>query len=78
MHIEHLFIHWFTIWPSWVARTVKNLPAVQETQVYSLGWEIPWRRQWLPIPIFLPGDFRGQRGLAGHNPWGCKELDTTE
>ena len=26
------------------AQTVKNLPAMQETQVQSLGWEIPWRR----------------------------------
>ena len=24
-----------------------------------------------------PGDSGGQRSLAGHSPWGCKELDTT-
>ena len=78
MNIEHLFIYWFIIWPSLVAWTVKNLPAVQETQVPSLGWEIPWKRQWLRIPVFLPGDFRGQRSLVGHSPWGHKELDTTE
>ena len=24
---------------------VKNLPAMQETQVQSLGWEVPWRRE---------------------------------
>ena len=28
--------------------------------------------------VFLPGEFHGQRGLAGHSPWGCKESDTTE
>ena len=28
--------------------------------------------------IFLPGEFRGQRSLAGYSPWGCKELDMTE
>ena len=78
MNIEHLFIYWFIIWPSLVAWTVKNLPAVQETQVRSLGWEIPWKRHWLRIPVFLPGDFRGQRSLVGHSPWGHKELDTTE
>ena len=33
MDIEHLFIYWFIIWPSLVAWIVKNLPAVQETQV---------------------------------------------
>ena len=29
-------------------------------------------------PIFLPGEFREERSLAGHSPWGHKELDTTE
>ena len=40
--------------------------------------EIPWRRAWQPIPVFLPGEFHGQRSLAGYSPWGHKELDTTE
>ena len=22
---------------------------------------IPWRREWLPTPVFLPGEFHGQR-----------------
>ena len=39
---------------------------------------IPWRREWLPTPVFLPGEFHGQRSLAGCSPWGCKESDTTE
>ena len=29
------------IWASLVAQTVKNLPAVRETWVQSLGWEDP-------------------------------------
>ena len=29
-------------------------------------------------PIFLPGEFCGQRSLAGYSPWNHKELDTTE
>ena len=28
--------------------------------------------------VFLPGEFHGQRSLAGYNPWGCKESDITE
>ena len=40
--------------------------------------EIPWRRAWLPTPIFLPGQSHGQRNLAGYSSWGCKELDTAE
>ena len=38
----------------------------------------PWRREWLPIPVFWPGEFHGQRSVAGYSPWGCKQLDTTE
>ena len=40
--------------------------------------KIPWRREWLPPPIFLPGEFHGQRNLADYSPWGCKESGTTE
>ena len=42
---------------------VKNLPAIHETWVQSLGWKMPWRREWLPTPVFLPGEFHGQRSL---------------
>ena len=40
--------------------------------------KIPWRREQHPTPIFLPGEFHGQRSLAGYSPWGRKESDTTE
>ena len=40
--------------------------------------EAGWRREWQPTPVFLPGEFRGQRSLAGYGSWGRKELDTTE
>ena len=30
------------------------------------------------IPVFLPGEFHGQRSLVGYSPWGCKELKITE
>ena len=121
-----------------VAQMVKNLTAMQETQVWSLGWEdplekriathfhilawripwttksgglksmgsqraghdwatkhtaytmalkqetdglqtghlqsssllLPWRRKWQPTPVLLPGEFQGQRSLAGYSPWG--------
>ena len=41
-------------------------------------WKMPWRREWLPAPEFLPGEFHGQRSLAGYSPCGRKKLDTTE
>ena len=43
-------------WASLMAQLVKNLPAMQETQVPSLGREDPWRRAWQPTPVFLPGE----------------------
>ena len=42
------------------------------------GGKIPWRRAWQPTPVFLLGEFHGQRSLAGYSSWGCNELDTTE
>ena len=38
----------------------------------------PWKREWLPTLIFLPGEFHGQRSLAGYTPWGRRESDRTE
>ena len=35
----------------------------------SISGKIPWRRTWLPTPVFLPGEFHRQRSLAGYNPW---------
>ena len=59
-----------------MAQTVKSLPAMQETQVQSLGRKDPlsgnpssilaWR-----IPLI-------KEGPGGYSPWGHKEVDTTE
>ena len=40
--------------------------------------KMPWRRKWQPTSVFLPGESHGQRSLVGYNPWGHKELDTTD
>ena len=55
---------------SLIAQTAKNLPAMQETQVWSRVEKISWRRKWHPTPVFLPGESHGQRSLVGHNWWG--------
>ena len=51
-----------------------------ETQVQSLGQEDPLEKGMAAHSsiLFLPGEFHGQRGLAGCSPWGHKELGTTE
>ena len=62
-------------------QTVKNIPAMWETWVQSLGWEDPQERGMATqssISVFLPGEFHGQRSLADCSPWGCKESDTAE
>ena len=33
--------------------------------VKSLAWEDDLRREWLPTPVLLPGEFHGQRSLEG-------------
>ena len=44
---------------SLVAQMVKNLPAMQETWVLSLGCKDTWRRKWIPMTVFLPGESHG-------------------
>ena len=36
--------------------------------------KIPWRRKWLPTPVYLLGKCRGQRSLAGYSPWGHRRV----
>ena len=56
-----------------VAQLVKNLPAVWETWVPSMGWEDPLEKRKATTPVFWPGEYHEL-----HSPWGCKELDKTE
>ena len=49
---------------SLMVQTVRNLLAVQETWVQTLGQEATLR-EWLPTAVFMPGEFHGWRSLAG-------------
>ena len=53
-------------WASLVARTVKNLRTMQETQVQSLGWEDPLKKMATHFSIL--GEFHSSI-LAGKIPW---------
>ena len=70
------WLHYFFM-TSLVAQTIKNLLAVKKTQVRSLGQEDPLKKGMQPTPVFLPGEFQGQRSLVGYSPWGRKGLDMT-
>ena len=61
-----------------MAQAIKHLSAMQETQIWSLGREIHWRRERLHTPVFLPGELYGERSLAGYSPWSHIESDMTE
>ena len=61
-----------------VTQTVKNLPAMGKPRFDPWVGKIPWRREWLPTPVLLPGEFHGQRSLVGYSPWSCKESNATE
>ena len=51
---------------------------MRETEFDPWVGKIPWRREWLLTPVFLPGEFHGQRSLAGYSPCGHKELNMNE
>ena len=61
-----------------MAQTVKKPPAMQKTQVRSLGQEDPLKENVATTPVFFPGEFHEQKSLAGNSPWSCKESDMTE
>ena len=48
---------------------VKNLPALWDTEFDPWVRKMPWRREWQPTPVFLPGESHGQRSLVGYS---CK------
>ena len=65
------------LWAFLVAQMVKNPPAMQETEVWSLGWEDPLEKRMATHSGILTWRIPWQRSLAGYSPWGRKESDTT-
>ena len=50
-----------------MAQMVKNLPAMKETHARSLGQEDPVKLGMATTPVFLPGEFHGQRSLVSYS-----------
>ena len=69
--LHHGWDRWFEIClchlgrASLVAQTVKDLLAKQKPGFYHWVRKIPWRREWLPTPVFLSVEFHGQKSLVG-------------
>ena len=63
-HLKYLF---FVM----MAQLIKNLPANAGDMRCGFDpcvWKIPWKREWHPTPVFLPGESHGRRSLAGSSP----------
>ena len=52
---------------------IKNQPAYTRPRFDPWVKKILWRRDWGSTPVFLPGEFHGQRSLAGYSLCGHKE-----
>ena len=59
-----------------MAQTVKNLPAIHETLVRSLGWKEEGYGSSLRYSCLE--NAHGQRSLVGYSPWGWKVSDMTK
>ena len=61
---------------SLVVLTVKNPPAnagdIERHETDCWVGKIPWKREWQPTPVFLPGESYGQSRLMSRSPWGCR------
>ena len=56
----------------------KKLPAKQEMQVQSLGWEDPLEKETATDSSIFARKIHGQSSLVGYSPRDCKELGMTE
>ena len=70
---EFLFFFFFWGLPWLLSGKIICLP-MQETWVRSLGHKGPLEEGMATIPVFLLGEYHGQRSLAGYSPWGCKRI----
>ena len=55
-------------WASLVAQLAKNLSAMRETWVQSLGWEDPLEEGMATHSSILAWRIHGQRSLLGYSP----------
>ena len=72
------FVAFFILRAPLLTQMIKNPPVKQETEFNPWVGKIPWRREWKPTTVFLPGKSRGQWSLAGYTPWGRKTYGHSE
>ena len=75
MKRKYLFsIHWVSL----VAQMVKNLPAMRETQVRSLGWEDALEKGMATHSSILAWEIPWTEEPGMYSPWGRKESVTEQ
>ena len=67
-----------TPWASLVVQMVKNLPAMWETWVRSLGQEDPLQEEMATYSSILPWGISQTEEPVGYSPWDQGESDRTE
>ena len=66
------------VWASLMAQKERICHQCRGTEFNPWVGKIPWRREWLPTPVFLPAEFHGEKIPASYIPCGGKESDTAE
>ena len=61
-----------------LAQMVKNLPTMQETLVWSLGWEDPLEKEMVTHSHIFAWKIPLTEEPFAYSPWSCKESDTAE
>jgi len=79
VYIYYIFACMYVCFGGFPGDSVKN-PAFSAGDLGHIPGlrKMPWRKEWLPTPVFLPGGFHGQRSLVGYSAWGLNKSDTTE
>ena len=62
-------------WVSLVAQLTKNLPAVQDTQVQSLGWEDPLEKEMATHSSILAWKISGKKEPGGLQSMGSQRVE---
>ena len=58
-----------------MVQTIKNLPAMQETQVQSLGWKDPLKKEMATHSSILAWRITStEKPGRLYSPWGCKRV----
>ena len=64
--------------PPWWFRWQRICLQCRRTRFDPWFGKISWRREWLPTPVFMPREFKGQRNLVGYSPWDFRKSNMTE